>query len=176
MTDLPKPEPAEFLALYRKHGRALSAFVRAWVHDAATVEDIVQETFMAVLARGMPQGAAGQWLFAIARNKARQHLRDRKSPAVLEQGVASPSPEPSAPVVSEEERRRVRAALDELEVDLREVLALRYEGGLDCPAIAERLEVPITTVEGRLKRARESLLQRLVPRNTVNAPEAKSWR
>ncbi|MBI3726304.1 RNA polymerase sigma factor [bacterium] len=177
MTDLPRVAAAELVSLYRLHGRALQAFVVAWVRDAATAEDICQETFMAVFSQGMPQGAAARWLFAIARNKARQFLRDRKSPAALNGGVPAREAGPQGAAGNEEDKRRVRAALDELDVEQREVLALRYEGGLDCSSIADRLEVPLTTVEGRLRRARESLLQRLVPRTPLGtAREANTWR
>jgi RNA polymerase sigma factor (sigma-70 family) len=46
------------------------------------------------------------------------------------------------------------SALDD---DLREVVLLRYEGGLDYRAIADHLDVPLSTVQGRLKRGREAL-------------------
>ena len=38
----------------------------------------------------------------------------------------------------------------------------RYEGGLGYEAIADRLALPLTTVQGRLKRARVELHRRLI--------------
>jgi RNA polymerase sigma-70 factor (ECF subfamily) len=162
--------PESFLVLYRQHERALRAFIGSRVHDAAVAEDLCQEVFLAVLTRGIPEpeGASGgdeaaAWLFGIARNKVLKHARDRKGGETLAADPASRAEAPSAGASESEERDRVRRAIAALETELRDVIALRYEGGLGAPAIAARLDLPVTTVEGRLKRAREALVLALVP-------------
>jgi RNA polymerase sigma-70 factor (ECF subfamily) len=47
----------------------------------------------------------------------------------------------------------VRAALRQLEPDLRAVVVLRYFADFDVPAIARALDVPVGTVKSRLHRA-----------------------
>lgn len=149
-------------ALVREHGRGLRAFIGARVRDRAVVDDLMQETFGAALARGVPDDGAGRWLFAIARNKVLKHMRDAKDGVALADPPA-PGAGPDERLEADEERARVRAAVALLDDDLREVIVLRYEGGLDYRAIADRLEVPVSTVQGRLKRAREALRGRLAP-------------
>ena len=43
------------------------------------------------------------------------------------------------------------------EPELKEVILLRYEQGLDYHETAARLGVPLSTIQGRLKRARHAL-------------------
>lgn len=161
MADLARPDGAAASALVAEHARALRAFVGARVRDRAAAEDLVQETFAAALDRGVPAEGAGKWLFAIARNKVLRHMRDHEDTTAV---IDAPAPEEAGPatrVEGDEERARVRAAVAALEDELREVIVLRYEGGLDYRAIAERLEVPVSTIQGRLKRARVALKEAL---------------
>jgi RNA polymerase sigma-70 factor (ECF subfamily) len=156
------PSPRLLVALYREHGRALRAYLRARVRDHALVEDLLQDVFLAALARGVPEGETGPWLFAIARNKVWKHARDRKNGAPLDaETVSSTTRQPDVRASDTEERERVQRAVLALEPELREVVALRYEADLPAPEIARLLDVPTTTVESRLKRAREALLARL---------------
>jgi RNA polymerase sigma-70 factor (ECF subfamily) len=150
--------------LFREHGRALRAFVGARVRDPLVADDICQEAFLAALVRGVPGDEAGRWLFAIARNKVLKHMRDRRETAVAEPGEAV-----AAHVVAAEaeEKERVRGAVSALEAELEEVIRLRYEGGLDYKEIADRLGLPVSTVQGRLKRARLALKAALEPKETA---------
>ena len=57
---------------------------------------------------------------------------------------------------------RVRAARDELPVNYRTILALRYEAGLSHQEISAALDgLPIGTVKSRLLRARAALVKEL---------------
>lgn len=163
MSQLERPTRGEAADLVREHGRALRAFVGARVHDPAEADDVCQEVYAAALDKGLPADgpeSAGRWLFAIARNKALRWVRDRRP--VAEPGDAPGRDEtPSGRLQAVEERDRVRAAVRALEDDLREVISLRYEGGLDYKQIADRLDVPVSTIQGRLKRARLALREAL---------------
>jgi RNA polymerase sigma-70 factor (ECF subfamily) len=162
--------PQELVSLYREHERPLRAFLRARLADAGAVEDLCQEVFLAALARGVPEGDAGPWLFAIARNKVLKLVRDRKTAAPLVEestsaersGSLPDAPGPLLAASEAEERARVRSAVLALEAELREAILLTYEAGLDAPRIAALLDVPVTTVESRIKRGREALVVALV--------------
>ena len=149
--------------LYREHGRALRAFVGSRVRDTGAVEDICHDTFVAALDRGLPDEGTGRWLFGIARNKVRKHHRDHKPAREAAGERPSSTPTPAETLALDESQRVVRAAVAELDPDLREVIRLRYEGGLNYRQIAEYLDLPFTTVRGRLKRARVALRVRLLP-------------
>ncbi|MGE0707244.1 MAG: RNA polymerase sigma factor [Planctomycetota bacterium] len=155
-TNIARATPAAAAAaLYRAHGQALRAYLRARLgDDPGAVEDLCQETFLAALRDGLPPGPAGPWLFGIARNKALKHRRDARPPRPLER---EPETTSADPLDQAEQRARVRRAVAALPEDLRETIALRYEGGLGYAEIAARLELPLSTVQGRLKRARVAL-------------------
>ncbi|HEX5289777.1 MAG TPA: sigma factor, partial [Streptosporangiaceae bacterium] len=71
--------------LFARHAPWLAARLRAGL-PAPEVEDVLQETFLAAWrgARGYrPAGAAGGWLWGIARRQAALWLR-RRGPAGLE--------------------------------------------------------------------------------------------
>jgi RNA polymerase sigma-70 factor (ECF subfamily) len=157
------PESERMAVLYRDHGRALRAFIGARVRDRGAVEDLCQDTFLAALAGGVPREGAGRWLFAIARNKVLKHLRDRKPPVEGPGERPGSEPGPDDRLDHEEAVRAVRAQVDGLEEELREVIQLRYEGGLNYRQIADYLDLPHPTVQGRLKRAREALRRGLGP-------------
>jgi RNA polymerase sigma factor (sigma-70 family) len=153
------PRPDEAATLYLEHGEALRAFVLSRTRDPVATEDICQETFLAALARGVPGGGpedAARWVFAIARNKVLKWHRDHEAARDPASGVARRE-DPAWALDDREERARVRAAVAALEPELREVILLRYEGELDYREVAARLGVPVSTVQGRLKRARHAL-------------------
>ena len=68
-----------------------------------------------------------------------------------------------------ETRQLVREAVDRLTDDLKEVVYLRYYNGLTYDRIAELLDVPMTTIDGRLRRAKAQLMQELSRRIDLRA-------
>jgi RNA polymerase sigma-70 factor, ECF subfamily len=119
------------------------------VRDRATAEDIVLSTFMELLQKGntIRGGAAAikVWLFRAANYNALDHLRRMSrrpeelcdDPQRLEAADASRGPEELA--VASEVTERVRSALQHLSPDQRQVILMRYLGGLTAPEIARVL-------------------------------------
>ncbi len=71
--------------LFSRHAPWLAARLRS-VLAAADVEDVLQETFLAVWRRAgsyRPQGMAAGWLWGIARRQAALFLRQRGPAALL---------------------------------------------------------------------------------------------
>lgn len=66
-------------------------------------------------------------------------------------------PAPIDVVMAHERARFVAAALDDLPVLYREVLALRFEEEMKLEEIAEVLDAPLSTVKSRLRRGLENL-------------------
>ena len=80
---LQRREPEAMKDLYDRYGKLAYSVVLAVVRDAATAEDLVQETFLRVWNRIQAfepgRGALGPWLLAIARNRAIDHVRSSSS-------------------------------------------------------------------------------------------------
>lgn len=98
------------------------------------------------------------WFLRIVANSARNDRRARGRRARLEvraahAGMAQESVTPEEAAVSDVDRQRVVAALNQLDSDDRLVIALRWFEQLTESEMVETLEVPAGTVKSRLSRA-----------------------
>lgn len=135
----------------------------------AEAEDLVQETYVrAIQALGRLRAGSTMkgWLFTIHRNIWLNQLRKRRNgPQMVEieveDGVANSIAEPSKNshdlYVREMEAEQVRAAIQELQVESREIILLREYEDLSYQEIATVLDCPVGTVMSRLGRARAKL-------------------
>jgi len=146
-------------ALFSRHAPWLAARLRSAL-PAPDVEDVLQETFLAVwrgAAGYRAQGAAGGWLWGVARRQAALFLR-RRGPAAheLPEVIAA-----SGAVADPAEIALARAALDDavgvLDGPDREVWRLMYEQDRPVAEVAELMGVPEGTVKSRAHRARRLL-------------------
>jgi RNA polymerase sigma-70 factor, ECF subfamily len=159
----------------RWQGRLTGFLIRLTGSEAIAV-DLAQETFVRVCGnrfRYRPSGAFSTWLFAIASNLARHHLRWQlrhptisvDSPAgssgsVLE-SVQAADPDPRARMEGAERAAAVRQAIAELAPDLREALILFTYEEMSYEQIATIQRSSIKAVETRLYRARALLRKKL---------------
>jgi RNA polymerase sigma factor (sigma-70 family) len=118
-------------------------------------QEIGQETFlrMCLHARGYrPSGQVRSWLYRIAGNLARSHLRRRKllgwvrfEPAVHDRGSTAAAPD--ADTERRELRERVRAALSAIPDRQRQAIVLQHSEGLSCREIAAAMGTSVLAVE-----------------------------
>lgn len=154
--------------LINRYAGELYAFLSRFVGNAASAEDLVQETFLQVhlSAGSFDSGRAFKpWLYTIAANKGRDLLRARgRRPQVsLDAGsedgsgvgptVAAEQLSQHEQLESDERGERVRAVIDAMPEHLRTVLMLGYYQQLPYADIAEILEIPLGTVKSRLHAA-----------------------
>jgi RNA polymerase sigma-70 factor (ECF subfamily) len=135
----------------------------------AEAEDLVQETYvraMSAMARLREGSNVKVWLFTILRNIWFNQLRCRRNrPQMVgvenEDGdanrVVEPSKGPHDTYVSKVEAEHVRAAIQELQTEYREIILLREYEELSYQEIASVLKCPVGTVMSRLSRARAKL-------------------
>jgi len=149
-----------------EHLDELYRYALVLTRNPAEAEDLVQETYVrAIPAMGRLRADSNTkgWLFTILRNIWLNQLRKwRNGPQMVEidvgDGVASNIVEPSKDshdiYVSKLEAEQVRAAIQELPVDFREIILLREYEDLSYQEIASVLDCPAGTVMSRLGRAR----------------------
>ena len=159
-----------FDSLVSRYAQELFGFLCRFVADNNAAEDMIQETFVQVhLAAGSfdPARSFRPWLYTIAANKARDHLRTRgrrqlyslDSGGVDDDGRAPsrnlPAADVSLPetVDAEEQRAIVRELIKRMPEHLRLILTLGYYQQLPYAEIAEVLEIPVGTVKSRLHAA-----------------------
>ena len=146
-----------FAELYERAFPRVYAYVASLLRDRAAAEDVTAQAFeRAYRKRGSYRPARGSmeaWLFGIARNAALDELRRRKRRASLEgdpEDGVSRSPEEEADLALR--REAVRAALNSLDGQERDLVALKFAGGLSNGEIARVLGVSESNVGTRLHR------------------------
>jgi RNA polymerase sigma-70 factor, ECF subfamily len=157
-------DAAAFHELYQSYGPRVKAYLVRRGVDAATAEDLAQETLLAVWRRAAlfssTKGSASTWIFSIARNLWIDRLRkevpwQELPPAHAE--ASSPEPSPEVVLSENEVTIRVRAALATLPAEQQRVLELAYLRGLSHGEIAAELGVPLGTVKSRVRLAYQRL-------------------
>ena len=150
-------QTAEFEDLYRESVGAIFAFVAGMLRDRSAAEEVTaiafERGFRARATFDPRRGAPRAWMFGIARNAALDELRRRGRIAEL-----PPEPEDRTsagpPELAEASARRdvVLRALDKLEARERELIALRFDGGLSHAEIAEVLDITATNASTMVHR------------------------
>jgi RNA polymerase sigma-70 factor, ECF subfamily len=156
-------DDAALRELLFRHGPWLAARLRALM-PAADVEDVLQETFLAVWCGAggyRPQGAAGGWLWGVARRQAALLLRRRgPSTAALTESETVAGEGLGDPAEIAEWQADVEAAVSSLgsaEGREREMFRLLYEEDRPIAEVARLLGVPAGTVKSRAHRVRRLL-------------------
>jgi RNA polymerase sigma-70 factor (ECF subfamily) len=159
-----------FQQLVDRYQARIYATVVAMLGNRQDAEDVVQETFMTAyrkLHQFQQKSSFYTWLYRISFNlaidlqrkggKAKKvfsnHFTD-DAPLTLHPSAAD-SPEHFA--IQNERSAMVRRALQQLDTDRRNIIAMRDIEGLDYSEIAVVLDLPIGTVRSRLHRARLEL-------------------
>ena len=146
-----------FAELYERAFPRVYAYVASLLRDRAVAEDVTAQTFeRAYRKRGSYRASRGSmdaWLFGIARNAALDELRKRKRRATLEgdpEDSGARTPEDHAELALR--REAVRAALASLDGQERDLIALKFAGGLSNGEIARVLRMSESNVGTRLHR------------------------
>ncbi len=155
--------PSEtFEALYERTFPRVYAYVASLLRDRSAAEDVTAQAFERAYrkrtgyrpARGTPE----QWIFGIARNAALDELRRRKRRAGLESepqdtGVAAVEDQADHAL----RREVVRAALERLDGPERDLVALKFMGGLSIAEIARVTGLSESNASTRLHRTMTKL-------------------
>ena len=117
-----------------------------------------------VLADLLNSGDFERHINRIRRKKRQQHVSltfSGDEDEGKELSVPDPEPLPEERVIFNEKQAAIRAAMNALPVDFREILQLRVVQELPYEQIAQIMDLPVGTVKSRLARARLQLKKRL---------------
>jgi RNA polymerase sigma-70 factor, ECF subfamily len=165
-----------FRTLVRRHQRALYNFALRQVRTPSVAEDIVQDVFVRIVQNVetfKEESRFSTWAYTIARNLCIDHLRKRvhRRHASLDQpenssdGEGAPLGERVAgsemaadrTVIGKQLQTHIRAAVEALPEDQREVFLMRQVSELPFKEIAEIVGVSENTVKSRMRYALERL-------------------
>ena len=161
-------DEAAFGELFARYQRQIYRYAERMC-GCASGDDIVQETFLAVLRPSgrfdASKGTVAAYLFGIARHHvikrlARQGTTLAEPPEVIAEAIA-PQDTPFDAIARDRMIGLVRQAVQSLPPAYREVVALCDLEEMDYATVAHVIQCPIGTVRSRLHRARALLLRKL---------------
>lgn len=161
-----------FRTLYERYRAPLLHFIRRTAIDSSDVEEIVQETWMAVIRgreRYVPQARFVTYLFSIGRRRSVDGWRRRGRQPELEDSDAIdliPAPQPTQPesIIGEEALAAALAtAIQALPLLQRETLLLRADTDLSVDEIAQVTGTTRETAKSRLRYGLRRLRAALEP-------------
>ncbi len=134
-------DPEAFGALYEEHLDRMYRYVLLRVRNQADAEDITQQVFLRALEsigsyrwRGTPFAS---WLFRVAHNLVVGYWKKRSrekttavAPEEIDEEVAAPGDDPAALAELKFDMKQLSEACGELSDGQREVISLRFAGGL----------------------------------------------
>ncbi len=144
-------ELAAFDVLYERYEASLFHFIRRQLGDAAEAEDVLHETFIAVLKSRELTRSFRAWLFQTARHACLNRARTSRRAASAHERADEPAPQNDASLVLELQQRTaaLERAVAALPSTLGEIYALRAKG-LSYEEAADVLEIPVGTAKSRM--------------------------
>lgn len=183
-------DPHAFRMLVDRHHRELFQFVFRFTASRSAADDVVQDAFVQVHLSAPsfdPTRRLKPWLFTIAANKARDHLRGRtrrrEVPLDAQVGgtdsegqrfldlLADDEADPSEQMSTEEREALVREVIEGMPANLSEVLVLAYFHHFAYRDIADVLDIPLGTVKSRLHSAVNQFGTRFRARSKDREPD-----
>jgi RNA polymerase sigma-70 factor (ECF subfamily) len=166
LVEAAQAEPMAFAAIYHRYANRVFVYVRSRVVSEEDAVDITQQVFVnsfkALPRYRVSSAPLAAWLFRIARNAIVDHQRRARPgvdidsvPMVLRELGAGPE----ETALRNEDVEKLRAAMQGLDRNKREILALRYGGNLRIREIAEATGRSEEATKKQLSRALRSLRQ-----------------
>lgn len=149
---------------YQQHSLRVFHFIKRFVADHATAEDVLADVFTDLwqhASRYQGRSSLNTWLCAMARFKALNHRR--KFPAAQDpdaaDGQEDESDTPDVSYAKADKARALKRCLELLSLEHREVMDLVYYHDKSVQDVSEILSVPQNTVKTRMFYARKKLAE-----------------
>lgn len=159
-------------AIVRRHHAGLLGYLTRLSGSSGNGEELVQQTWLSAFEhfdqfRPSESGGLKAWLYRIASNKAHDHWRSRGRERTALSGLRlvtdDQAPDASQPSDQAEMAEKLRQAIEQLPAPQREVVVMRYFGGLKFNEIADAVGCPLNTALGRMHKAMIKLKYLLDP-------------
>ena len=144
----------------------------AWCNDELLADDLANETiYKAIKNRNQLRDPShiNSWLFKIMANCWRDHLRKLKPEENIDELVFVEQQTPEQLLQQQEIIIQVRKAIALLPMGQRQVLTLVDIEGFSYDEVANILAIPVGTVMSRLSRARNSLREKLLQKQSTES-------
>jgi RNA polymerase sigma-70 factor (ECF subfamily) len=152
-------------ALYARHHVRLYRYLVRLTRNEAVAEELMNEVFLESWRKAASyegRSSVSTWLISIGHNRAISVLRKRSEEALDDNMAVSIADEDDTPEVALQKSGKaavMRACMDELSVDHREIIDLVYYHDKSVAEAAEILGIPENTVKTRMFYARKKLAE-----------------
>ena len=167
---MPDGEPTGILEALERFERPLLRFA-ATIAGPEAARDTVQDVFLELCREPWDKvrGHLAPWLFTVCRNKAISHRRKNKRHTDVEEADVIDDTEraPDQAFERKEAETRITKAMTGLSARDREVVALKFAGGLSYKEIAEVTELSVSHVGVILHEALKKVRDRLAIEDDV---------
>lgn len=167
--------------LIERYSRRVRDYINMMVKDRDVADDIFQETFIKAVrviddGRYTDNGKFLSWILRIAHNQVIDHFRAQKQSRQVTEAEAGydvlgtlrfAERTVEDELVSSQIENDVRRLVELLPDERREVVMMRYYGGLSFKEIAEQTDVSINTALGRMRYALINLRRMIKEKNLV---------
>jgi len=165
----------QFQILIDSHKEGLFRYFVYQVGNAHVAEDLAQDVFLSVFKAATAGSYTGQasvrtWMFSIALNRLRDFWRTSQRnretvasalPDLQMESFASSVSGPEDQVATSDWHEKVLRVVSELPPEQKQVIYLKFFGGLTMAEVSEVTAAPLTTVKARLRYALSKLADRL---------------
>ena len=167
--------------LIERHSRRVRDYIHMMVKDRDVADDIFQETFIKAVrviddGRYTDNGKFLSWILRIAHNQVIDHFRAQKQTRAVSEAEAGydvlgtlrfAEKTVEDEMVGAQIESAVRALVELLPAEQREVVMMRYFGGSSFKEIAEQTGVSINTALGRMRYALINLRRMIREKNMI---------
>ena len=167
--------------LIERHSRRVRDYIHMMVKDRDVADDIFQETFIKAVrviddGRYTDNGKFLSWILRIAHNQVIDHRRAQKQTRAVSEAEAGydvlgtlrfAEKTVEDEMVGAQIESDVRALVELLPAEQREVVMMRYFGGSSFKEIAEQTGVSINTALGRMRYALINLRRMIREKNMI---------
>ena len=157
--------------LVQRHGPMVAGVIRRLLHQQSDAEDAFQATFLILLqsaSKIQKQASLAAWLYGVAYRTAcrvRKRSTQQRVVAMLDLHIEPIQIDnPLEKIANESQLELLDRELHRLRPRLKESLIEHHLLGFTAPQIAERLNISVSAVEGRLRRGRALLRESLARR------------
>lgn len=153
--------------LFGRHHVRVFRFVLRIVRDEAVAEDLISDVFLDLwrqAERFEGRSQVSTFLMAVARNKAYSALRKRREDSLDDEvagQIEDEADDPEVTIQKQDKGAALKAAIDKLSPEHREVIDLVYYHEKSVEEVAEITGTPAATVKTRMFYARKKLSELL---------------
>lgn len=163
-----RQDRAAFAELFAYYAPRVKSYLLRLGADDGQAEEIAQEVMVTVWRKAAlfdrRQASVSTWLFRIARNRRIDAIRRTRRPELDPNDpllMPAPATDAAGLVEAQDRERVVRAAMQTLPDEQKDLLRQAFYDGLSHREIAERTGTPLGTVKSRLRLAFQKLRGRL---------------